>query len=211
VQQLLLFSRQRNPARQPLHLHVLIEEVLGLLRAALPATITLHQALDPDPGPVLADPTQMHQVLMNLCMNAEYAMRKTGGVLEICLDAVAFAADTRLPHPDLRPGAYVRLTVRDTGHGMAPDIRERIFEPFFSTKEVREGTGVGLAVVHGIITEHGGAITVESTPGRGTTFVLYLPRSDSPSVGATDPADALSKGQGRILFVDDEEHADPAR
>ena len=204
VQQMLTFSRQAKQERQPLQLHLLVKEVLELLRAVFPATITLRQEVDLHTSTVLANPTQIQQVLMNLCTNAAHAMCQTGGVLEVRLDAVAFAAESAPPHPDLRPGPYIRLTVRDTGHGMAPEVLERIFEPFFTTKDVGEGTGLGLAVVHGIITEHGGAITVESTPGQGTTCVMYLPRSASPSEVTPDTEDPIRKEQGRILFVDDE-------
>src|SRR5262245_18293652 len=123
---------------------------------------------------------------MNLCTNAAHAMRLTRGVLEVRLVAVTFAADSTLPHPELRPGPYIRLTAQDTGHGMAPEVLERIFEPFFTTKDVGAGTGLGLAVLHGIITQHGGAITVESTPGQGTTFVIYLPHSASPPAVVPD-------------------------
>jgi PAS domain S-box-containing protein len=204
VQQMLTFSRQAKQERQPFQLHLLVKEVLELLRAVFPATITLRQEIDLPTSTVLANPIQMQQVLMNLCTNAAHAMRQTGGVLEVCLDAVVFAAETALPHPTLRPGPYIRLTVRDTGHGMAPEVLERIFEPFFTTKDVGEGTGLGLAVVHGIVTEHEGAITVESIPGQGTTFVMYLPRSASPFEITPDTEDPIRTEQGRILFVDDE-------
>jgi PAS domain S-box-containing protein len=203
VQQMLTFSRQAKQERKPLQLHLLVKEVLELLRAVFPATITLRQEIDLQTSTVLANPTQMQQVLMNLCTNAAHAMRQAGE-LAVRLDATAFAAESALPHPALRPGPYIRLTVCDTGHGMAPEVLERIFEPFFTTKDVGEGTGLGLAVVHGIITDHGGAITVESTPGQGTTFVIYLPRSASPSEVAPDTEAPIRKAQGRILFVDDE-------
>ena len=204
VQQMLTFSRQTKQERQPLQLHLLVKEVLELLRAVFPATITLRQEVGLPTSTVLANPTQMQQVLMNLCTNAAHAMRQTGGVLDVRLDAVAFAVESTLPHPELRPGPYIRLTIRDTGHGMAPEVLERIFEPFFTTKDVGEGTGLGLAVVHGIITEHDGAITVESTPGQGTTCVIYLPHSASLPAVAPATEDPIRQEQGRILFVDDE-------
>jgi PAS domain S-box-containing protein len=178
VQQMLTFSHQTAQERQSIHLHLLVKEALALLRAALPATITLQHHLDEHAGTILADPAQLYQVLLHLCTNAAHAMHDTGRVLEIRLDAVECLSDVSLPHPDLTPGAYVRLSVRDTGHGMEPEVRERIFEPFFTTKDIGEGTGLGLAVVHGIITDHGGAITVDSIPGQGTTCTVYLPRSD---------------------------------
>src|SRR5262249_32392486 len=204
VQQMLTFSRQAKQERQPLQLHLLVKEVLELLRAVFPATITLRQEVDLHTSTVLADPTQMQQVLMNLCTNAAHAMRQTGGVLEVRLDAVDFAAESALPHLELKPGQYIRLTVGETGHGMPHEVRDRIFGPFFPTKDVGEGTALGLAVVHGIIPEHGGAITAESTPGQGTTFVIYLPHSASLPAVTPDTADPIRQEQGRILFVDDE-------
>jgi PAS domain S-box-containing protein len=205
VQQLLTFSHQTAPAPQPLQLHLLVQDALTLVRATVPTTIVLQSSLDTQAGAVLADPTQLHQVLLNLCTNAAHAMREAGGVLEIGLEACEVTA-ARAPYPaGLTPGPYLRLTVRDTGHGMTPDILERIFEPFFTTKGVGEGTGLGLAVVHGIITSHRGAITVTSTPGQGTTVVVYLPRVEAGAPHrAPHPGAPLPAGTERILFVDDE-------
>ena len=153
---------------------------------------------------VLADPVQLQQVVMNLCTNAEHAMRPKGGQLEICLDSIDIDATIAATLPDLMPGPHIRLTVRDTGHGMTPEVLEHIFEPFFTTKGPGEGTGMGLAVVHGIITSYAGAITVASMPGQGTTFAIYLPRLPS-IVEVTDRTEEiLPKGEGHILFVDDE-------
>jgi PAS domain S-box-containing protein len=205
VRQILTFSRQDSQERQPLTLHTLVQETLPLLRASLPTTITMQQHLDKQAGTILANPTQMHQVLMNLCTNAEYAMRTSGGVLEVGIDAVFVDAIFAEQHAALRPGPYVRLSVRDTGDGMPPEVVERIFEPFFTTKSVGEGTGMGLAVVHGIVTNHGGAILVQSTPGMGTTFAIYLPRITETAASEQQRETALPQGQGRILFVDDEE------
>src|SRR5262249_46711257 len=158
--------------RQPLQLAPLIQEALALLRAAFPATIELRQELADTISTVVADPTQIHQVLLNLCTNAAHAMRDKGGTLTVGLDTCECVADLPVGAPRLPLGPYVRLTVQDTGHGMTPAIVERIFEPFFTTKDVGEGTGLGLAVVHGIIVNHGGAIRVDSTPGHGTTFTV---------------------------------------
>jgi PAS domain S-box-containing protein len=205
VQQILAFSRQTEVKRTPIQLHLLIREVLGLLRAALPSTIAIRPVIDSHAGSVLADPTQIHQVVLNLCTNAAHAMRETGGVIEILLEAVEVTTDRTTVAADLEPGPYVRLTVRDTGHGMAPEVMERIFEPFFTTKNMGEGTGMGLAVVHGIVTSHGGAITVESTPGQGATFAVYLPRLGDPTTSAVHTEEPLPGGSERILFVDDEE------
>lgn len=204
VQHILRFSRHTGQARQPVELHLLIQEALLLLRASLPATVEITQALDTAVGPVLADPTQIHQVLMNLCANAEYAMRGTGGILEVRLEAVEVDAAFVAMHPELQPGPHVRLTIQDTGHGMAPEIMERIFEPFFTTKGVGEGTGMGLAVVHGIVTSHEGAITVASILGQGTTFAIYLPKIREATTDITSPEGPIPRGEERVLFVDDE-------
>jgi PAS domain S-box-containing protein len=204
VQHILRFSRHTGQARQPVELHLLIQEALLLLRASLPSTIEITQALDTAVGSVLADPTQIHQVLMNLCANAEYAMRGTGGILEVRLEAVEVDAAFVAVHSELQPGPHVRLTIQDTGHGMAPEIMERIFEPFFTTKGVGEGTGMGLAVVHGIVTSHEGAITVASTLGQGTTFAIYLPKIQEATTDITGPEGPIPRGEERVLFVDDE-------
>jgi len=205
VHQILTFSRQTEQTHMPMPLDLVVREALTLLRASLPSTIEIRQAIAQDAGMILGDPSQMHQVLMNLCANAEHAMRQTGGVLEIRLEAVEVGTQYPVPHPTLRPGPYVRLTVRDTGHGMRPEVMERIFEPFFTTKVKEEGTGMGLAMVHGIISGHHGIITVASTVGQGTTFTIYLPRVDGnvSEEAPLEPAPAV--GKGRILFVDDEE------
>jgi len=182
-----------------------IQEVLTLLRATLPTTIDIRQHFTAHEGTVLANRNQLHQVLMNLCTNAEYAMRQTGGILEIGVETVQVPHDRTAHSRTLAPGAYVCLRIRDTGQGMTPDVVEHIFEPFFTTKGVGEGTGMGLAIVHGIVTSHGGAITVQSTPGQGTTFTLYLPRIASTAPAVTSaPAEGLHQGKGRLLFVDDE-------
>jgi PAS domain S-box-containing protein len=205
VQQILIFSRQSEQARRPLQLAPLVTEALALLRAALPATIELRQELTDTISTVVADPTQLHQVLLNLCTNAAHAMRDTGGVLTVGLDTCESVADLPSGTPRLPPGAYVRLTVQDTGHGMTRATVERIFEPFFTTKNVGEGTGLGLAVVHGIIGNHGGAIRVDSAPGHGTTFRVYLPRSDRTTAPAGPPLEAVPTGHECLLFVDDED------
>jgi PAS domain S-box-containing protein len=205
VQQILTFSRKSEQERTSLRLHLVVKEVLKLLRASLPTTIRIVQDIAADTGYVLADPTQMHQVLMNLCANAEYAMRETGGVLKVCLDTVEVDAVIAAHHPRLRPGLHVRLTVQDTGAGIAPEILERIFEPFFTTKDVGQGSGMGLAVVHGIINSHNGAITVKSALGKGTTFEIYLPQVNATAADKVLPEEAIPPGKGSILFVDDED------
>jgi len=204
VQQILAFSRRSQEARRPVQLHWLVQEALTLLRASLPSTIEIQQHLSQDAGVVLADTTQMHQVLMNLCANAEYAMRETGGVLAVRLEAVVLDTTWTVVHPNLTPGPYVRLTVQDTGPGMASDVLKRIFEPFFTTKGPTEGTGMGLAVVYGIITSHSGTITVSSMPGQGATFEVYLLQIQVAATAGTHTEEPIPTGKERLLLVEDE-------
>ncbi len=204
VRQILTFSRGTQTERRPVALQTVVEEVKHLLRASLPSTIDFRQFTDAAPAVILADPSQIHQVLLNLCTNAEHAMRPRGGVLDLHLRTVDLDADFAETHPPLQPGPHVKLTIRDTGRGISPDVQARIFEPFFTTKPMGEGTGLGLAVVHGIVTGHGGAITVESAPGRGTRFDLYFPRCDE-SAAAPLSLQIPLRGQGEhLLLVDDE-------
>jgi len=206
VQQILTFSRQTEQEMKPLQLSPIVKEALKFLRASLPSTIEIRQEIKSDTGTVLADPTQMHQVLMNLCTNAGYAMREHGGVLEVSLSEVDLKEEDADQFPDLDPGPCLKLTVSDTGHGMDHEIIGRIFDPFFTTKERGEGTGMGLSVVHGIVSSHTGAITAESEPGEGSTFRVFLPLiekdTDTKKVEELPP---LPEGNESILFVDDEE------
>jgi CheY-like chemotaxis protein len=204
VQQILAFSRQNTTQLQPVELPLLVREMLSLLRASLPSTIEIRQHLETDVGIVMAAPSQIHQVLLNLCTNAEHAMRTTGGMLEVRLEAVEVDAVFAATHPELKPGPHVRLTVCDTGHGMSPEILERIYEPFFTTKDVGEGTGMGLSVAHGIVASHGGAMTVVSVPGKSTAFAIYLPCSAGPTIHPSSVAESIPRGHEHILFVDDE-------
>ena len=206
VQQLLAFSHPSDRKREAVSLAEVIQEALKLLRASLPATVEIRQRMAPETGMVFADATQLHQVLMNLCANAEHAMRETGGVLEVSTDPIEVNDAHAAFHSELQPGAYVRVRVRDTGAGIPARILDRIFDPFFTTKAAGEGTGMGLAIVHGIVTKHGGVIHAESAPDAGTTFSIYLPRLPDAAPGAaTASASVMPQGQGRILFVDDEE------
>ncbi|MFY9315755.1 MAG: PAS domain S-box protein [Burkholderiales bacterium] len=175
VQQILAFSRKQALAKSVTELGPVLEEAARLLRATLPAGVRFAVACAPDAPAVLADATQIHQLLVNLCTNSWHAMEGRPGEIDVRLEAVS--VDEALAHerPDLRPGRYVRLSVRDTGKGMDAATMERIFEPFFTTKPVGEGTGLGLSVVHGIVQGHGGAIVVESAPGKGSAFHLYFP------------------------------------
>jgi PAS domain S-box-containing protein len=205
VQRILAFSRETETARAPVRLENIAREVIQLLRASLPSTIEIRSEFDPQAPAVLADETQIHQVLMNLATNSAQAMAG-GGALEIRLSRLAVGTDHESRHPGLRPGAYARLVVSDTGVGMAPEVLEHAFEPFFTTKGPGEGTGLGLSVVHGIVTAHGGAIVIDSAPGRGTAITIDLP---AHAAGAGEPAPRdrgeAERGRIRILFVEDEE------
>ncbi|MFB3818107.1 MAG: PAS domain S-box protein [Candidatus Methylomirabilales bacterium] len=205
VHQILVFSRHRDQERKPLALHQVVREGMHLVRASLPATIEIRQDIDTRSGFVMADATQMHQVLMNLCANAEHAMRNRGGVLEVSLRPVLLDAPFTAAHPPLEPGPHLRLRVLDTGHGMTPEVRERIFDPFFTTKAGGEGTGMGLAVVHGIVAAHGGAISVDSAPDQGATFEIYLPAWAGRPAGEAQGPGGAQGGRESILLVDDEE------
>ena len=208
IQQILAFSRQTEHERQPIELKSVVKEVCKLLRASLPTTIEIRQNFTKVPTIILGDLIQMHQVVMNLCTNAEHAMRERGGLLELKVEHVTGEPDGRGIHSNLTTGgSYIRLTVRDTGAGMTQDVAERIFDPFFTTKAVGEGTGMGLAVVHGIVTSHGGDIHVESEPGQGTTFTIDFPEMEARSLrGDKKPLEQeYLMGHGRILFVEDEE------
>ncbi|MEW6500237.1 MAG: MASE3 domain-containing protein, partial [Thermodesulfobacteriota bacterium] len=207
VKQILTFSRQAEQERRPIEVRLVVKEALKLLRSTLPATIEIRQAIGPECGMVLADPTMIHQVMMNLCTNAYHAMKEKGGVLGVSLDEVAIGPGDYLTALQLMPGPYLRLTVSDTGCGMSPQILERIFEPYFTTKAPEEGTGLGLSVVHGIVTSLGGHITVYSELGQGTTFHVYLPcyREERQGEGAAaGGGPALPTGHEHVLVVDDE-------
>jgi PAS domain S-box-containing protein len=203
VSQILAFSRQSESERKPIQLRPIVKESLKLLRASLPATIEIRQDIGTDEAIVLADPTQIHQIIMNLCTNAAQAMRENGGILEVGLHQVQADQDLCAAHPDLRPGPCVALTVGDTGCGMTQDVLDRIFEPYFTTKEKGEGTGLGLAVVHGIVTGYGGVISVKTEPARGSVFKIYLPALET-AAPQTHRDEKLQSGSERILFVDDE-------
>ena len=206
VRQILSFSRQREQERKPVPTVSIVKEVLKLLRSSLPATIEIRQNIEirPEESIVDADPTQLHQVLMNLCTNAGHAMRDNGGVLSVNLSKVDVDAHLVSSYPDLKPGPHVKLMVGDTGHGMDDALMERIFDPYFTTKESGEGTGMGLTMTMTIIKSHGGTISVNSKPGQGTVFHVYLPRTEGDIVRRPEAAVPLPTGNERILFVDDE-------
>jgi signal transduction histidine kinase/ActR/RegA family two-component response regulator len=203
VERILAFSRSGMGERVPVHVQSVVVEALDQLKASLPADITLQQQLDVGDSAVLGDPTQVHQVVMNLCANAVQAMRSRG-TLTVTLNRVQLQAP-RCATSVLPDGGYVRLSVKDTGTGISPQVLERIFDPFFTTKEIGVGTGLGLSLVHGIVTDLGGGIEVESQPGEGATFTVYLPWQSA--VQAPEPVqEVVAGGDGEtVLLVDDEE------
>ena len=205
VRQILAFSRRQDQARLPIQLHTVVREAVKLLRATVPTTIEFRTDLAKAPT-VLADASQVHQVVMNLCTNAAHAMKDRPGVLTVELAETEVDDAFAQAHADLRPGRYVRLRVADNGIGMSQATLAHIFEPFFTTKALGEGTGLGLSVVHGIIKNHDGTLTVQSQLGEGTTFDLYFPVFEAEVAEPAAGAEPLPCGHGeRILFVDDEE------
>ena len=208
VRQILAFSRRTENEKQPIDLRLIGKEVLKLLSSAVPTTIEIRPNITSQICTINADPTQMHQILMNLCTNAVQAMGEQGGVLEVSLSRQIIEEGMAINLPDLKPGPYIRLTVADTGNGIDPTIMDRIFDPFFTTKKIGEGTGLGLAVVYGIVKSHDGAIAVTSEPDHGTTFVIYIPAvEEAPVRQGTETSDEpvpRGRGRERILFVDDE-------
>jgi len=206
VKQILTFSCQGEQERKPVQVEMIVHECLRLVRASFPSSIEIHCRMAEHLGMVMADPTQIHQIVMNLCTNAGHAMREKGGVLEIVMNTTRLEYDDIAGFPELSPGNYLRMAVKDTGHGMDRETMDRIFDPFFTTKKHTEGTGLGLSVIHGIVRNYGGAITVASEPEKGATFTVYLPRIEGKGDPVLDePAQPVLRGRERILLVDDEQ------
>ncbi len=203
VKQMLTFSRKTEQKAELLQLSGIVEEAMKLLEASIPSTVSIGVKVAGVSGLVLADPTQMQQVLMNLCTNAAYAMREKGGTLSVELSEFSVSPSDGNAWA-MAPGPYMRLAVRDTGPGIAPEIIGNIFDPFFTTKKPGEGTGLGLSVVHGIVKQHHGYITVESELGKGSTFTVYFPKAGEEASTETAREDAIPFGRERVLFVDDE-------
>jgi CheY-like chemotaxis protein/two-component sensor histidine kinase len=201
VRQILAFGRLQTAQRMPLKLAIVVEEAIKLLRSTLPAKIEIRMTMDPSAPDILADSTQIHQILMNLGTNSAHAMAERGGILSVGLERSDLKEGTVA---GLKEGVYAHLSVSDNGSGMDTATVSRVFEPFFTTKPHGQGTGLGLSVVHGIVSSHSGAIQVKSSPGRGTTFDLYFPAAaESPSAHPAESATAR-KGTGeRILLIDD--------
>jgi len=204
VQQILTFSRRGEKEKGPVKISSLVKEVIKLMRASLPSTIEIHQDISKTEYVALADPTQLHQVLMNLCTNAAQAMMEEGGMLKIELSDLNRDMEAIYEEP-LPPSPYLRLTVSDTGCGMTPEIQEQIYEPFFTTKKSGEGTGMGLAVVKGIVKNHDGEISVESEPGKGTSFHLFLPLLHEDTWNEQEKKEGVTPGgDEHVLLVEDE-------
>ncbi len=205
VRQILTFSRRHAEERVAVSVSPLIKEALKLLRSTLPSTVVIEQKIEQETGNILADSTQVHQIVMNLCTNAAHAMEEKGGVMEVCLCREKLDLKFTSMHTELAPGDYIILKVKDTGIGMAPGVIERIFEPYYTTRDKGKGTGLGLAVVHGIVKSCRGAVTVSSEPGKGSVFTVYLPAIERMAVTEAVKVESLARGSERILFVDDEQ------
>ncbi len=204
ISQIIAFSRQKEPRRERLNLDDLVKETLELLATSLPGNITVRREIFRARGAIMADPGQVRQLIINLYNNAVYAMKESGGVLEVGLAPVEVSGCQALVATDLAPGPYLKLTVRDTGAGMAPEVMEKAFDPFFTTKKQGEGAGLGLAVVLSIVKGLGGAVTAESEPGRGSTFTIFLPRFKAAPARQVGQPTTLPAGRERVLIVEDE-------
>ena len=202
VRQLLSFSRKTKNEKKQLYLHTIVEECIKLLRASIPTTIDIKLNISQDPFPIEADPTQIHQVIINLCTNAAQAMEPGGGTLDISLSETSFMSESDKNEDRLRN--FVQLMISDSGIGISPENIDKVFDPYFTTKDVGQGTGIGLAVVHGIIKSHDGHISIYSEPGQGTTVKVLLPAVPAANTTDTDVVADIPTGHEAILFVDDE-------
>ncbi len=205
VKQILAFSRQAKAIKSPVQPATIVKEAIKLLRSSIPTTISIEQDIDPEAGVVLADPTQIHQILMNLCTNAFHAMEMEGGTLTISLHKKTLTKDDLSNEPNMQPGNFLQLSIKDTGVGIAPEIRKKIFDPYFTTKEVGKGTGMGLSMVHGIVKSYGGSISCESMLGEGTVFRITLPTIEAHALDENESTEPAPEGRERILLIDDEE------
>ena len=205
IKQLLAFSRKTDEENNPINMAPIIKESMKMLRSAIPTSVEFKQHISDDPCSVMGDAAQINQIMMNLVTNAADAMSEKGGLLEVTLENIILQEEKSCFDWVLSPGAYVRLMVRDTGEGIEPRIMDRIFEPYYTTKEVGKGTGMGLSVIHGIVKRHGGGIRVESGPGKGTVFEIYFPVLEKTIEEEKKPGGEIKGGSERILFVDDEE------
>jgi CheY-like chemotaxis protein len=205
VNHILAFSRRSKRETKPVQISTVVKDGLKMLRASIPTFIQIEQQIASEGGLVNADPTQVHQILMNLCINSAHAIGDNGGVIKVVLVEEEISPKAAGRYPGVRPGPFLRLTVSDNGHGVAPELLERIFDPYFTTKEKDGGSGLGLAMVRGIVKRCGGAVAVESEVGQGTSVHVYLPRVNRLLPAIKIPADkSMPMGNERILFVDDD-------
>ncbi len=204
VGQIVAFSRQSEHKTVPLDIIPIVKEALQLIRSSIPTTIDIQQQIKIDSAAVEGDSTQIHQLVLNLCANAAHAMRENGGILHVSVEGADIDSEAESERLGLEPGQYVRVSISDTGHGIKPSALYRIFEPFYTTKVRGEGTGMGLAVVHGIVKSYGGTILVDSQPGQGTRFEVFLPRTKKKVVRKSEKPSGLPSGNERVLLVDDE-------
>ncbi len=204
VRQLLSFTRITNQKLQPMEIALVIKDALKFLRSTIPTTIDIEQNIFVTDETILADSTQINQIMMNLCINASHTMEQSGGKLTINVENVLLDDDSAKDYPDLKNGKYVNIMVSDTGPGIDPKIIDRIFDPYFTTKGIGKGSGMGLAVVHGIVKSHGGAIKVDSTLGKGTTFSILFPLVQETAAVEEETIQEIPRGNETILFVDDE-------
>jgi len=205
VKQILAFSRQTETELIPIQPAMIVREAAKMLRSSLPSTIDIQQNIDVNSGPILADPTQIHQIVMNLCTNAFHAMEETGGTLSISLEKKTLTEKDIVNQPGMHSGDFVQLSVGDTGPGIAPELWDKIFDPYFTTKEIGKGTGMGLSILHGIVKNYGGSVSFNSHPGEGTVFQVLLPVMAAEAVVEDKPEEIVRLGNERILFIDDEE------
>ncbi len=204
VQQILAFSRQSQMEKIPLQPVSVVKEAVKMLRPSLPSTIEINQDFNSVTGLILADPTQIHQIVMNLCTNAFHAMEETGGTLGISLKEVYLSSEDLVHEPDVEAGTFVQLSIIDSGLGIAPEIKKKIFDPYFTTKETGKGTGMGLAIVHGIVKSYGGSISLYSELGKGTALHVFLPVFKKKLLPEIENVEPIPMGRERILFIDDE-------
>jgi PAS domain S-box-containing protein len=205
VKQILAFSRQAKTVLIPMQPAIIVREAVKMLRSSLPSTIDIRQNIDVNAGLILADPTQIHQIVMNLGTNAFHAMEETCGTLSISLQKKTLTDEDVVCEPGMHPGDFVELSVGDTGPGIAPELWDKIFDPYFTTKEIGKGTGMGLSIIHGIANGYGGCVSFHSHPGEGTVFQVLLPVMPAESVVEDRPEEIVQLGNERILFIDDEE------
>ncbi|MDY6952139.1 MAG: ATP-binding protein [Thermodesulfobacteriota bacterium] len=205
VRQILSFSRRTCQGRIPLSISPIFKETLALIRSSIPAAVDIKQNISCQSDTALVDPTQINEVLVNLCTNAAQAMEDNGGIMEVTLRDIDLDGSAVSQHQNLMPGKYLCLTVSDTGRGIDPALLDRIFDPYFTTEEAGVATGLGLTVAQGIVESHGGAMTVKSELEKGSTFDVYLPLVENPVTVETETPPPVPKGSERILFVDDED------